>query len=936
MSETGLCLSSYALRRYLLLILMRTPLTALPDSTREALLAAAVSRWLDGALLGALLGNAARGPAALEILRAQGFLAPIADAPGRYTLDPATRDEMLTVLRDEHMPRYKILHRRAFDQFVHRAQSATGGDLAVYEDELVHHLDELFFLLMGAHELSDLAQVLAQADAVGLSRPAHRHLLVYYQGCLYNERDDHVAAEAAFTRLLGEPDLEDRLQARTLTALGINYDYRGLFDRAIEAHRQSGEIYARLGDVLGQGKALKNMGIIYHQLAEFETALSLFETSYRLFQQAGHLGQQGRALNELGYTAKELGQWDVALNHYRQALTIWRQLEDRESQGRIHNNLGEVFFLTGRWAEAQSHYEQALAIALDERHENRREAADMLLNLGLLFCTQGRLGEAQTRYDGALALARGIDSPTLVSQAHYRLGDLWKRRHRLRQAYQAYRQAVETIEAVRGRQATESTRVSLFNTRQQVYQAMILLCLELDQPAQALSYAERAKSRAFLDMLAHVDGLDTLPVETPLAAREIQARLPADTALVEFFATGSAGPSEVMLAHLPPEVQHLREYLAPPERLLAFVVTGDSLDVVELPGSIRQIEARHFNRSDGRLRGTTPLPGQPLRPLRRWHDLDAQLLQPLRSRLAGQRHVVLAPYSVLHYLPLHALAGDPWLDDDAAPTCSFAPSASVLLRAGPSTELRAGFSGPTASRTTSCLAIGVNSDGLAHAEAEAGWIARQLSGTALLGEAATPDAVRAALSRHGVIHFSCHGHFRRREPMASGLALAPSTGRRGEPVEPSGRRGGELTAAEVLRSVRLEADVVTLSACDTGLNRLTPGDELLGLTRAFLGAGARSLLVALWPVHEVPTRLFMERFYEAWLAGASRARAVAEAQRYVRSIDTETLRSRLAEYGLSLSEANDLLGLFETMLPGRQPFDHPYYWGAFLLIGDPG
>ena len=214
----------------------------------------------------------------------------------------------------------------------------------------------------------------------------------------------------------------------------------------------------------------------------------------------------------------------------------------------------------------------------------------------------------------------------------------------------------------------------------------------------------------------------------------------------------------------------------------------------------------------------------------------------------------------------------------------------------------------------------MNAGELAHAEAEAGWIAHQFSGAALLGEAATPDAVRAALSGQRVIHFSCHGHFRRREPMASGLALA----------------GGELTAAEVLRSVRLEAEVVTLSACDTGLNRLTPGDELLGLTRAFLGAGARSLLVALWPIHEVPTRLFMERFYEAWLAGAARARAVAEAQRYVRSIDQETLRSRLAEYGLSLSEVNDLLDLFETMLPGRQPFDHPYYWGAVLLIGDPG
>ena len=912
-------------------------LATLPRPAQTALLACAVPAWFNVEVLGALLDDPEAGRSGFYALTARPYASPDPDYPGAYRLEPAMRESLLERSYLDRPDDYRIWQERAYAYF-------TRVDQPAYEAARMAHLEELFYLFLASHALDELSTFLEGVDQVPLQNPSYRRRVDYYRAVLQTERCDYSAAQTGFERLLADPELDDALRARVLNSRGIAYRRQGRFEDAIDSYQAARSIFARLRDRLGEAKILTNLGIIHIELGEYHRALPLLEAGRAIFQEMKEPIREADALLELGITHGLLGHWQPAIACFQACLEIVQRLGISDRLARAHNNLAEVYFFMGRWDDAEATYRSALAIMQTPEHENRLGATETLMNLGFLAHTQNLYHQAEKRYQQASALAEVLNSDHHRILIGYRRADMYVQQGRLEAAFDELVRAVDVIEAMRGRQASESIRMSLFDTRQQVYQTMVLLCLDLDQPAEALTYVERAKSRAFLDMLARPDAPESLPVETPLTAAEIQARLPADAALVEFFTTGSAGPSATLLANLSPESRHLRDYLAPPERLLAFIVTRENLHVVELHGSIQQIEARHFSRSDGRLRGTTPLPGQRLRPMRRWHDLDAQLLQPIRPYLSDKQHVFLVPHSALHYLPLHALAGDAQLASRAETTYSYAPSASVLLRAG--------LSEPPASRDITCLAIGVNADGpsaapstgsglrlrtsLAHAEAEAAWIARQLSGTAtsttlstsLLGEAATPDAVCDALSGHNpstgsghrVIHFSCHGRFRRREPMSSGLALA----------------GGELTAAEVLQSVRLGADIVTLSACDTGLNRLTHGDELLGLTRAFLGAGARSLLVALWPVHEIPTRLFMEHFYATWMGGASRAAALAEAQRYVRSMDAEALHARLADYGLSPSEITDLLDLFETMLPGRRPFDHPYYWGAFLLIGAPG
>ncbi|MFQ5858760.1 MAG: tetratricopeptide repeat protein, partial [Anaerolineae bacterium] len=633
-------------------------LATLPESVQTALLASAVPAWFDAELLGALLDDLEAGQSSLATLVEQEFISPDPDHPETYRLEPAVQVSLLAHSRLDRPSDYRTWQERAYAYFTHLTSTATARQPA-YETARMAHLEELSHLLLASRALDELFTLLAEVDHVPLLERSHRQRVDYYRAILQNEMYNYAAAQTGFQRLLADPGLDDGLRALTLNARGISYRHQGRFEDAMNSYQTARPVFARLGDRLGEAKVLTNLGILHIELGEYARALPILEAGLTIFREMNEPVRESDALLELGIAHGLLGDWQSAIKCFQACLEIAQRLGIADRIAGAYNNWAEIYFFMGRRNDAESMYCSALDIMQTPEYENRLGATETIMNLGFLAHTQDLYHQAEERYQQAWDLAEALDSDHHRALIGYRRADMHVRQDNLEAAYDELARAVDVIEAMRGRQASESIRMSLFDTRQQVYQSMVLLCLDLGQPAAALSYVERAKSRAFLDMLARPDAPESLPVETPLTAAEIQARLPADATLVEFFTTGSAGPSETLLANLPPESQHLRDYLAPPERLLAFVVTRANLCIVNLQGSIRQIEARHFNRSDGRLRGTTPLPGQPLRPIRRWHDLDAQLLQPLRPHLRNKQHVFLIPHSALHYLPLHALAGDP-------------------------------------------------------------------------------------------------------------------------------------------------------------------------------------------------------------------------------------------------------------------------------------
>jgi CHAT domain-containing protein/Tfp pilus assembly protein PilF len=181
--------------------------------------------------------------------------------------------------------------------------------------------------------------------------------------------------------------------------------------------------------------------------------------------------------------------------------------------------------------------------------------------------------------------------------------------------------------------------------------------------------------------------------------------------------------------------------------------------------------------------------------------------------------------------------------------------------------------------------------------------------TVLVGEAASEHALAALdLGAFDVLHFATHALVDDERPERSALVLSQVD--LPDPLSAALTAGriedGLLTAGDVARGARLRAELVTLSACDTALGREVPGEGYLGLADAFLQAGARAVVASLWSVDDAATALFMERFYTAWRAGASRAQALRDARTALRA----------------------------HAVDGAHPYAHPGTWAAFVLIGD--
>jgi CHAT domain-containing protein len=178
---------------------------------------------------------------------------------------------------------------------------------------------------------------------------------------------------------------------------------------------------------------------------------------------------------------------------------------------------------------------------------------------------------------------------------------------------------------------------------------------------------------------------------------------------------------------------------------------------------------------------------------------------------------------------------------------------------------------------------------------EAQAIAALLGGQLVLEDEATPARVRRAASECNILHLAAHGDFRPDNPLFCGVALA----------------NGWLTTLDIF-NLRLKASLVTLSACQTGRSVVGGGDELLGLMRAFLYAGAASLVMSLWAVEDRSTAQFMGTFYRKLAKGCPKGTALRYAQ-------------------LQFVQGNSLEGD-----PAAEAHSHPYFWAPFFLVGDTG
>lgn len=311
---------------------------------------------------------------------------------------------------------------------------------------------------------------------------------------------------------------------------------------------------------------------------------------------------------------------------------------------------------------------------------------------------------------------------------------------------------------------------------------------------------------------------------------------------------------------------------------------------------------------------------------------DAQHpLQPLLDAVAQDTEagdvICVVPHGPLHRVPFHALAveGEPLIRRNPV---VYAPSASVL----------AGIVERERSREWDDPIVAGNTRGdLPFANDEAVEVAGILSVQAVLGRQATRRRLMAAISasRHPrILHLACHGKFDLDDALLSGILTAPGAG-------DSDEVGAVLTAQDLL-DLRMTADLVVLSACESGISELRPGDELMGLTRALLVAGSRTVLASLWRVDDRSTALLMRAFYEGLVRDRlSKAEALRRAQcQLMDSMKPGAAAGVLQASPPTAASSDDAGGFSDRKItagaprPNEPRFSGPRHWAAFTLVGD--
>ncbi len=550
---------------------------------------------------------------------------------------------------------------------------------------------------------------------------------------------------------------------------------------------------------------------------------------------------------------------------------------------------------------ALGQYAQACAALDADRGFDFRRSVDALLNgnppnwlwqqLPRLFMQarcrhgMGRIAEAKADYDQLLALPvlrqnRGIAWLVLHGRAQIAAEE-----GQPDTAQRLLREALELIEQLRSGVDTEAAKIGFVADKQAVYGSLVNLLVAQNKPAEALEVVERAKARALVDLLAdrytsaaaeqvlprgdarlaallqkQRDAEDTLQAQNPTrsdatwaqqranaqaAAAQLQQAAPELASLVSASASSAAE-----LAQLLDKDEVGLQYFVQGDRLLALVFNPQGTRAFTLDGTDLLADVRDFRDA---LTRRSP------QALALAQKLHRRLVAPLQGAL-GQQAVLLVPHGVLHYLPFAALHdGQRYLLDRHALRLSTSASALKFLRTAPAGS----------GAGTGALILGNPTGDLPSAEREARRLQRLLPGSSLLlGAAATRAALLAQAPPARLLHIAGHALFDAQQPLASRLILAPPAGM----PEPSELRVNDIYG------LQLNASLVTLSACETGLGRITDGGEVIGLTRGFLYAGASSVVASLWPVPDEATATLMEGFYTR-LPRQNKRDALRDAQR---------------------------------------------------------
>ncbi len=725
-------------------------------------------------------------------------------------------------------------------------------------------------------------------------------------------------------------EARDYCQAHDMPLLVAQADYniaylhylRGEYTRALELYRTAQEQAEQVGDAYHRALCDLDRSEIYLELNLSDEALELAGRALAGFDKLGMAYEAAKAVTNLAIAVSHESDTRRALKLFQEARALFTREGNQVRLALVDFYQALVLYRAGSYAPARRLCQRALQLFAGASMSEKSALCELLL--ARLELNAGAPQAADQSCHAALRNAEEAHSPILTCQAYFVLGLIREAQHEQQAAYEAFEKARAGLEHLRSRLRAEDLKIAFLKDKLAIYEGLVSTCLALGSSRQhqeaAFGYIEQAKSRSLADLIAFRASTLAPRVESDLGEevgslrkqlnwyyrqieleevrRETRSVRPIEslrrraralehqlvkslnalrTTDEEFAALqeGTAFGLDEIRSALTPDTM-LLEYYQARDRIYACVLSRERLEVVPLASgvTVRKLwQLLQFQLAKFRLgSGYTGAFRDQLRAATETHlrDLYTTLIAPIRDRLQAG-HLVVVPHGLLHYLPFHALFdGTRFLIDQF--TISYAPSASVYRLCCAKRNRSEGE--PLIMGVPDALTPRIPEEILAVSRAFP-------AARVLVGDEATADRLRTYGATSPFVHIATHGSFRRDNPMFSSIRLG----------------SGPLSVID-LYQLRLSAELVTLSGCGTGLNSIVGGDELIGLARGLLYAGAQAVLLTLWDAHDMSTADFMSVFYRHLQSSTNKAQALQLAMREV-----------------------------------RDRYPHPFYWAPFILIG---
>lgn len=720
--------------------------------------------------------------------------------------------------------------------------------------------------------------------------------------------------------------------------IGIIYRNLGESDRALEFAEQALKIYQEIGDRSSVAQSYNNLASVHQSLSQYPESLSYFQQALATVRELGEAESEAFIQNNLGAVYRSLGRPRKALEHFETSWQLFRDLNLSYYAGILLNNIGSAYLSLKEYESAKIAFEKSLEIAREE--QDNLGVAQTSVNLGGVYERLSDYPNALKLYESGLAIATEIGESSLVGQALNNIGSIYRLQNQPDRAIAFYQKALnirQTIGDRAGEAATlnnlgalqfeikqlekaqknlysaieilESLRpglsdynkISLFDKMANTYGILQQVLVAQNQIETALEISERGRSRALTELLSRSKNqteIDKITVDLPTIEDIKTVAVRQKSTLVEYsIAIDNFGQnSQLLIWVVDPEGAiafrsvNLNEWGKGQEDLIPFLTAEiiESSPIAELVRGFRApIES-----------GTSAVESRKVSD-RKLAQLQQLLIEPIADLLSKdpESKVIFIPHKELLLVPFAALIDgeNQYLIEKHAIATS---PAIQLLQLAPTRQNRI-------SPKTEILAIGNPAmpdvaivpgeqpeplRDLPASEQEAIAIAQMFDTRAFIGKNATETAIVPKLPEARMIHFATHGLLQ--DFTGSGLPGAIA-------LSPSETDDGLLTADEILR-LNLNAELVVLSACNTGVGTVT-GDGIVGLSRSLMAAGVPSLIVSLWAVEDLSTSELMQEFYRQLRQNYDTAKALKNA-----------------------------------MLKTRENHPHPKSWAGFILVGNPG